>query len=127
MIGPFKIISIFYSLTISFCLFSIPLGNKSIFEHIHHFIAPAKKVVIKKSSEIIHQTYTEVKNIGTQLFSSSEPKIEPIKYSDKVRYQLSGSKKKEAKPNVHKIKELPERELDQISNEDRHQLKRILE
>jgi len=127
MIGPFKIISIIYSLVVSFCLFSIPFGEKNVFEHIHHLITPAKKMVFKKGNDILNHTYTEAKNIGSQLFSSAEPKIKIKKYSDKVKYQLSAGKKDRfASPEVE-IKELPERELDEISNEDRNQLNQVFE
>jgi hypothetical protein len=127
MIGPFKIISIIYSLVVSFCLFSIPLGDKNIFEHIHFLITPAKKVVVKKGSDLLHHTLSEAKNIGTQLFSSAEPKIKVKKYSDKVKYQLSATQKDRLESSPVEIQELPERELDEISNEDKNQLKQIFE
>jgi hypothetical protein len=127
MIGPFKIISIVYSLVISFCLFSIPLGEKNVFEHIHYLITPAKKVVMKKGSDLLHSTFTEAKNIGSQLFSSAEPKVKIKKYSDKVKYQLSAGKKDRFNSPQVEIKELPERELDEITNEDRNQLNQVFE
>ncbi len=127
MIGPFKILSLTYSLIISFCLFSIPIGEKYLFEHIHQLINPAKKIVIKKSNEVFHSTMNEAKNIGSQLFSNAEPKIKMKKYSDQIKHQLSATKKDRFNSEQVKIKELPERELDEITNEDRNQLNQVFE
>lgn len=79
---------------ISFVILSIPFSSKPLFYHLSKVTGPIGGDIKKSISKSVNRSMSKSKELGTQLFSNSEP---PKVFDDRIKSKQSSILKKRRK------------------------------
>jgi len=91
---------------VSFVILSIPFSSKPLFYHLTKVTGPIGGDIKKSISKSVNRSMTKSKELGTQLFTNSEP---PKVFDDRIKSKQSSILKKRRqrlKENSHAHEEL---------------------
>lgn len=102
---------------LSYFILSMNIANKPVFYHLSKLTGPVGQGIQQTIGKSVKRSFIKSKELGKQLFSSSEPKV----FGDAVKSKQSAVRKKVYKArNSHLIKE-------ELRRDEKIQLDRLID
>jgi len=110
------------ALTLSYIVFSFQISGKYVFDHVTDFTGPLGENIQSSLGMAANNTWDKSKEVGSQLFTNSKPKVEKL-FNDSKK-----SITRAVAPKVQKAKkQVKEEFLEDLKQEEMSNLDKIIE